>query len=390
MQSRYSFHLPTRVEFGNGIAARTGHFLKELGIGRVLIVTDPGIAATPILAGVTSSMIESGIEYEIFREVVPNPHDGTVAAALVCLNDFKADGVVAIGGGSSIDTAKAVAAIATNTGNILDFEGVGKLANPTLPLVAIPTNAGTGSEVTASTVITNRETKFKTAIISPFLFPGLAIVDPMLTVSVPPAITAATGMDALTHAIESYVSKHASPLSEAFALHAMKLIGESIRKAYFIGTDLVAREKMMIASLMAGAAFAHSRLGNVHAMSHTLGGVFDIAHGIANACLLPYVMQFNLPACTEKMRDIAAALGRDIAGVSLRDGAQQAVAAVAELNRDLHIPDNIRELGVDLQFLPKLVADSMRSGNVLVNPRMTTAADIEMIFQAAYNGEFPN
>ncbi|WP_134703875.1 iron-containing alcohol dehydrogenase, partial [Ammoniphilus sp. YIM 78166] len=222
--------------------------------------------------------------------------------------------------------------------------------------------------------------------ISPYLFPTLAILDPSLTLGLPQGLTAATGMDALTHAIESYTSKMASPVSQGFALHAMKMIGENLTKSYFVGTNLENRENMLVASMMAGVAFAQSRLGNVHAISHTFGGVFNIPHGIANAALLPFVMKFNLPACPEKFRDIAVALGKDVSGLSVTEAAEKAIDAVIEMNRAMKIPLTIKELGVSLEALPKLVEDSMRSGNVLANPRLTRAADIQMIIEKAYEG----
>ncbi|MBP1157009.1 alcohol dehydrogenase class IV [Paenibacillus sp. PvR052] len=280
-------------------------FTKE----KVLIVTDPGVRKANILEPIEASLNKYDIPYDIFDEVEPNPTSQVVDKAIQFLRQGKYDLVLAVGGGSSIDTAKAIAAMANNTGSILDYEGVNKLPNPSLTLVAIPTTAGTGSEATSSTVVTNTQTLFKTAILSPYLYPKLAILDPELTLNLPPAITAATGMDALTHAIESYTSKLASPVSQAFAIHAVKMIGENLHKAYFVGTDMESRENMLAASFIAGIAFAHSRLGNVHAISHTFGGVFNIPHGIANATLLPYVLAFNLPACPEKFKDIAAALG---------------------------------------------------------------------------------
>jgi alcohol dehydrogenase class IV len=296
------------------------------------------------------------------------------------------DHILALGGGSSIDTAKGIGIMATNKGHILDYEGVNRIPHPGLPVVAIPTTAGTGSEVTASTIITNSQTHFKAAVISPYIFPQLALLDPQLTEKLPQELTAATGMDALTHAIESYTSKTATPFSRALAIEAIRMIGQNLKKAYFVGNDPASREQMLVASAMAGMAFAQSRLGNVHAISHTLGGVFNIPHGIANAALLPYVMKYNLPACPEKMKDIAEALGCRVDGLPLDEAAELAVQAVVELNRALNIPSNIRELGVDLKALPKLVEDSMRSGNVLVNPRWTRSSDIERIIRNAYEG----
>ncbi|MED0702302.1 MULTISPECIES: iron-containing alcohol dehydrogenase [Aeribacillus] len=382
----YTYFMPTRVECGNGISEKTGEMIKELGVKNVLIVTDKGVRAANLLEGIEKSLHAANVNYEIYDEVEPNPSDETIHKGTEYLKQHQNDAVLAVGGGSSIDTAKGIAVMAKNPGHIFDYEGVGKIAIPPLPIAAIPTTAGTGSEVTASTVVTNKETLFKLAVISPYLYPKLAILDPALTLNLPQEITAATGMDALTHAIESYTSKAANPVSQALAIHAVKMIGENLTKAYFVGTDIKSRENMLVASMIAGIAFAQSRLGNVHAISHTFGGVFNIPHGIANAVLLPFVMKFNLPACPEKFKDIAAALGKDVTGLSTIEAAEEAINAVIEMNRTMKIPLNIKDLGVSKELIPKLVEDSMRSGNVHVNPRLTRPADIQLIIERAYDG----
>ncbi|WP_117017305.1 iron-containing alcohol dehydrogenase [Aeribacillus pallidus] len=382
----YTYFMPTRVECGNGISEKTGEMIKELGVKNVLIVTDKGVRAANLLEGIEKSLHAANVNYEIYDEVEPNPSDETIHKGTEYLKQYQNDAVLAVGGGSSIDTAKGIAVMAKNPGHIFDYEGVGKIAIPPLPIAAIPTTAGTGSEVTASTVVTNKETLFKLAVISPYLYPKLAILDPALTLNLPQEITAATGMDALTHAIESYTSKAANPVSQALAIHAVKMIGENLTKAYFVGTDIKSRENMLVASMIAGIAFAQSRLGNVHAISHTFGGVFNIPHGIANAVLLPFVMKFNLPACPEKFKDIASALGKDVTGLSTIEAAEEAINAVIEMNRTMKIPLNIKDLGVSKELIPKLVEDSMRSGNVHVNPRLTRPADIQLIIERAYDG----
>ncbi|CAH0343862.1 iron-containing alcohol dehydrogenase [Bacillus sp. CECT 9360] len=382
----YKYFMPTHVECGNGVSERTGEMVKDLGATRVLIVTDKGIRESKLLEGIEQSLLRVHLEYEIYDEVEPNPSDDTIEKGLEYLRQHQSDAVLAVGGGSSIDTAKGIAIMATNPGHIFDYEGVGKIKTTPLKIIAIPTTAGTGSEVTASTVITNKETLFKLAVISPYLYPSLAILDPALILNLPQGLTAATGMDALTHAIESYTSKTANPVSQALAIHAIKMIGENLTKTYFVGTDIESREKMLVASMIAGIAFAQSRLGNVHAISHTFGGVLNIPHGIANATLLPFVMKFNLPACVEEFKDIAIALGKDVTGLSVKQAAEEAINAVIEMNQTMKIPLNIKDLGVSEEFFPKLVEDSMRSGNVLVNPRLTKAADIQLIIEKAYQG----
>jgi len=382
----YKYFMPTRVECGKGISEKTGEMVKELGVTSVLIVTDKGVRAANLLEGIEKSLLAANLRYDIYDEVEPNPSAETIHRGTDYLKQLNHGAVLAIGGGSSIDTAKGIAAMATNPGHILEYEGVGKIKRPPLPIIAIPTTAGTGSETTNSTIVTNRETHFKLAVLSPMLFPTLAILDPTLTLNLPQEITAATGMDALTHAIESYTSKAASPVSQGFAMQAIKMIGENLTKSYFVGTDIESREKMLVASMMAGVAFSQSRLGNVHAISHTFGGVFNIPHGIANAALLPFVMKFNLPACADKYKDIAIALGKDVRGLSIQEAAGKAIESVIEMNQAMKIPLNIKELGVSLEYLSKLVEDSMRSGNVLINPRLTRPADIKQIIENAYYG----
>ncbi|MGO4332656.1 iron-containing alcohol dehydrogenase [Cupriavidus sp. 2TAF22] len=382
----FNYYFPTMLKSGIGLAAQAGALLKPHLRRRLLVVTDAGLAGSGLLEGFFQSLRAEDIAYEVFPGVEPNPSTAVLDQAVAFLKTHECDAVIGVGGGSSIDTAKGVAAMATNPGSILDYEGYDRLKNAPLPVFAIPTTSGTGSECTASTVFTNKETLFKTVIISPALFPRLAILDASLTLKLPPSITAATGMDALTHAIESYVSKQANPVSQALAIGAIRMISENLRKAFYVGSDVAARENMLLASFLAGVAFSQSKLGNVHAISHTFGGVFNIAHGIANAALLPYVLAFNAPACPERLRDIAIAMGVDTRAMSAEEAARAVVQQVVGLNQALGIPATIRELGVDLAFLPQMVSDSMRSGNVLVNPRLTTAADIERIITNAYHG----
>ncbi|MGG0453805.1 iron-containing alcohol dehydrogenase [Priestia megaterium] len=383
----FTYFMPTRVESGNRISEKTGEMIKELGAARVLIVTDKGVRAAKLLEGIEKSLEHVDLDYEIYDQVEPNPSAETIHRGLEYLKQHKSEAVLAIGGGSSIDTAKGIATMATNAGHILDYEGVGRIKNTPIPIIVIPTTAGTGSETTNSTVVTNKETSFKLGVLSSKLFPNLAILDPSLTVRLPQEITAATGMDALTHAIESYTSKAASPVSQAFAMQAIKMIGKNLTKTYFVGTDIESREQMLVASMLAGVAFSQSRLGNVHAISHTFGGVFNIPHGIANAVLLPFVMKFNLRACTDQYKDIAIALGKNVSGLSTIEAAEKAIEAVIEMNQAMKIPLNIKELGVSIEFLPKLVEDSMRSGNVFVNPRLTNSSDIRLIIEKAYKGD---
>ncbi|KEA62218.1 Alcohol dehydrogenase [Marinobacterium lacunae] len=382
----FNFFFPTTLKSGYGLAKKAGELLKPYVHKKLMVVTDKGLVDSGALIGFFDSLDQAGLKYDIYQDVQPNPSSEVIDDAVAFLRSSDCDAIIGIGGGSSIDASKAVAAMATNPGSILDYEGYDRLINDPLPLFAIPTTSGTGSECTASTVVTNPQNSFKTAIISPRLFPKLAILDPELTIQLPPAITASTGMDALTHAIESYVSKQANPISRALAIEAIRMIAQNLKKAYFVGTDASARENMLIASFLAGLAFSQSKLGNVHAISHTFGGIFNIPHGVANAALLPFVVKFNMDACPELFKDIAVALGESVDGLDDYSAGSKTIDAIVKLNAVIGIPANVQELGVKLDKTQQMVEDSMRSGNVLVNPRLTRASDIEQIITNAYHG----
>ncbi|WP_102347598.1 iron-containing alcohol dehydrogenase [Bacillus sp. Marseille-P3661] len=382
----YNYYMPTRIIFELNSSGKLGELLEKENKKNILVVTDKGILNAGLLSPMLHSLENSNIKYEMFDEVEPNPKTSTIRKGVQKFSESDFDAIVGFGGGSSIDTAKAIAVMATNEGEILDYEGVGKIVNDPLYLVAIPTTAGTGSEVTASTVITDENTLFKAAVVSPKVFPNLAILDASLTLKCPPGITSSTGMDALTHAIESYISKQSDPISGSIALHAITLISNNLSKAYFYGTDLESRERMLEASMLAGLAFSQTRLGNVHAISQSFGGVFDIPHGIANAVLLPYILKFNAPACLDKMVDIAKAMGISTANESDAAIADKVVETIVEWNKAFDIPNNTKVLGVDLAQIDKLISDSMRSGNVLVNPRLTTAKDVEKLIKDSHAG----
>ncbi|WP_114413753.1 iron-containing alcohol dehydrogenase [Marinomonas foliarum] len=382
----FNFFFPTTLKSGYGLAKQAGELLKPFVKEKLLVVTDKGLLDSGTLNGFFESLDVAGLKYDLYQDVQPNPSSTVIDDAVAFLKSSNCDAIIGIGGGSSIDAAKAVAAMATNPGSILDYEGFDKLINDPMPLFAIPTTSGTGSECTASTVVTNPENHFKTAIISPRLFPKIAILDAELTMKLPPAITASTGMDALTHAIESYVSKMANPISRALAIEAIKMISQNITKSYFVGSDVSARENMLVASFLAGVAFSLSKLGNVHAISHTFGGIFNIPHGVANAALLPYVLKFNMPACPGLFKEIAVAMGENVDGLDDHSAGCKAIDAVVRLNTAMDVPANVKELGVELGKLPQMVQDSMRSGNVLINPRLTKASDIEQIITDAYHG----
>ncbi len=380
------FRMNTRVVSGEGEALNIGAYVRELGGSKVLIVTDKGIMDAGLLSDIQDKLSEAGIDFKVFSDVLPNPPTNVVAQGAEVAAMVNADLLLAVGGGSSIDTAKAVNVVYTHGGNIKDYAGIGKINKPTLPLIAIPTTCGTGSEVTWSSVITDEEDQFKFAVFSGDLIPELAIIDPGLMKDLPPALIASTGLDALTHAIEAYVSAQAQPMSDAFAIYAIELIVNNLRSAVHYQDNLKYIGNMAIASTMAGAAFTNGSLGLVHAMAHPLGGVFDIAHGIANAILLPYVMKFNLVANPGKFADIAAAMGESIEGLHELQAAERALHAVQSLSLDVGIPTNLKDVGMTLDKLDKVAADAMRSKNVFSNPRRNTLQDIKKLFEDAYYG----
>ncbi len=377
------FRVPPEVFYGIGAAEKVGELSRLFG-QRALLVSDPGIAQTGMLEDVKNRLKASGIAVEVFSEVEPNPSVQTVEKGFKVFQDMKADFVIALGGGSAMDVGKAIATLATNGGKIADYEGVGKVKIPARPVITIPTTAGTGSEVTINMVITDRARRYKFPVIDKNCAAKLAIVDPVMTLSMPPRVTASTGVDALTHAIESYTCTVTHPISELLALESIRLMSGNIRQAVANGQNLEARDKMMTGCLMSAMAFSNTRLGNVHAASAALGGWFDVPHGVANAILLPHVMEFNVFGNPKKFADIAGALGEDIYNCTELEAAYKAVECIKTLNRDIGIPKTMREVGVKEEALEEMAKESMTSGNIAVNPRATKLEDIINLYKAAF------
>lgn len=386
--NEFEFNLSTRVYFGCGRLNNLPEILAGFNLRDILIVTD-GLEGTGIISRAQKLVSAAGISCQLFAEVEPDPTIELVEKGLHQLQRQKSQAVVAIGGGSSIDAAKAISLLATNGGRISSYEGANKVTRPGLPLVAVPTTAGSGSEITAFAVITDRQRDYKMTVSGINVSPLAALVDPELTLTMPARLTACTGMDALTHAIESFVSNHANPMTEAWSLEAIRMIGRHLRVAASAVNSIEARSGMLAASTLAGASFSTTRLGNAHAMAHPVGARFRVPHGMANAVLLPYVMRFNLPAAPQKYAKIAAALGEDLQAASPEAGAGKAVAAVVRLSRELEIPENLKELGVKDSDLRQLAEDAMTSGNVLANPRQTGLNEMVALFKEAYYGFEP-
>ena len=378
---QFSFELPTRIEYGVGVISKLGDELRLLKAQKVAIITDPGIIKAGLLDKITSILKEEKLLYNVFDGVDPNPKDRNVERGAQVVRSFGADAMVAISGGSVIDCAKAIGVLVSHDGKrIKDFEGKTAVKKQILPFIAIPTTAGTGSEVTFSAVITDTENNYKMTVRSPFMAAKVALLDPKLTVTVPPHITASTGMDALTHAIEAYTVKVSEPVSDALALYAIELISNNLVNAVKNGEDIEARACMLVGSLLAGIAFSHSDVGSVHCMAEALGGVYDAPHGICNAVLLPYVMEYNVEFCLEKYSRIAQAMGEVF--YTIEEGAMKAVERVKELAVDVGLP-SFKSLGVKEEDLEKLA--DMAAGNISTdsNPREMNKQDYLILFKKA-------
>ena len=380
----YGFYIPTVTLMGIGSHKELGRQIKNLGGKRPFVCTDKGITK----AGLTEKIVElirreAGVESVVFDETIPNPTDKNVHDALKVYKDHDCDMIISLGGGSSHDCAKGVGIVASNGGNIRDYEGVDKSTKPMPPFIAINTTAGTASEMTRFCIITDTSRKVKMAIVDWRVTPNIAINDPLLMAGMPPSLTAATGMDALTHAIEAYVSTIATPVTDACALKAIELVSQYLRAAVANGSDMEARDKMAYAEYLAGMAFNNASLGHVHAMAHQLGGFYDLPHGVCNAILLPHVERFNMIAKMSRFVDIAVAMGEVVDGLSERDAAEKALEAIKTLSRDVGIPSGLAELGVKEQDLRTMAENAQRDACGLTNPRCPSLEHVIEIYRGA-------
>ena len=371
-----TFRIPTRIQFGRGVALTLAEPLRQVGAKKILLITDPGVVKAGLVAPLEEKLREAGIAYEIYDGVVPDPGVAEVQRAYERAKEVGADSFVAVGGGSSIDTAKMAAVLLSNGGTVLDYIGLDKVPKMAAPVIAIPTTAGTGAELTINSVIADPDQHKKLVIISPNATALFALEDPELTVGLPPFLTAITGMDTLVHAIESFTSKNSYRMTELLALEAIRDAAWALPRAVKDGKDIDAREAMMRAVVTASLAFSNTRLGNVHAMALPLGGWCHVAHGTAVAVLLPHVMDFNRSAAPDRYAAVALALGA-------KKDATAAVDHIFKLNQTIGIPAHLGPLGVDQGAIPNMAKDAMLSGNILVNPRTTTQPDIEALYKAA-------
>ena len=370
--------------FGAGSRSELVNEIARRGYNKAFIVGDKDLVKFGVVAMVTDTM--GDFPYELFSEFKANPTVNNVKAGVEAFKASGADFIIAIGGGSAIDTAKAIGIIINNPefADVVSLEGVAPTKNKCVDIIALPTTAGTAAEVTINFVITDEESGRKMVCVDANDIPVLAIVDAELMASMPKGLTAATGMDALTHAIEGYITKGAWELSNILEINAIKIISDNLRTATYEGSNMKAREQMALGQYVAGMAFSNVGLGCVHSMAHPLGARFDIAHGVANALLLPIVMEFNMPACELKYGRIAKAMGVDTTGMDAKEAAQAAVDAVKQLSLDLGIPQTLREIGIPEDALEQLANDAFNDVCTGGNPREITEADILELYKKAF------
>ena len=401
MTDIWSFHSAGRLLFGSGAVERLGQEARALGLRRIFLVTDERLAAAGLLDAVRAPLVAAGIDVAVFDGGQPEPSIDLAETCVAAARRHGPDGLLGLGGGSNMDLAKMAALLLAHGGTAGDYIGDCRVPGPVAPLVCVPTTAGTGSEVTASAVLTDTAQQIKVAVLSNHLRPRLAVIDPRLTLGCPRKVTADSGIDALTHAIEAYtavdngafplavgeqtVYQGSNPLASAMAEHAISLVGLHLARCVKQPDDLAAREGMALAATLAGLAFSNSGVALVHAMEYPLGGAVHCSHGEGNGLLLPFVMRFNLPGRERQLARIAELLGEGIAKLDPAAAAERAIAAVERLKREIGIPERLRELNVREDQLRGFAEKAAGIRRILrVNPRPATADDIEAIYRAAW------
>ncbi|WON75903.1 L-threonine dehydrogenase [Serratia sp. UGAL515B_01] len=378
-----TFFIPSINMIGSGCLEDAVKTMKEHGLCRALVVTDKVLNGIGVVAQVQQLLATQQIESCVYDGTHPNPTTENVKQGLLLLHEYRCDCVISLGGGSPHDCAKGIALVAANGGEIRDYEGVDRSAKPQLPMVAINTTAGTASEMTRFCIITDETRHIKMAIVDKHVTPIISVNDPDLMVGMPKGLTAATGMDALTHAIEAYVSSAANPITDACALKAATMIAESLRDAVTDGQNMQARENMAYAQFLAGMAFNNASLGYVHAMAHQLGGFYNLPHGVCNAVLLPHVQTFNATVAAGRLKDIAAAMGVNVTELNDQQGASQCIAAIRQLAKDVGIPAGLHELNVKEEDFDVLAANALKDACGFTNPIQASHEQIVAIFKAA-------
>ncbi|MDH4321893.1 MAG: iron-containing alcohol dehydrogenase [Desulfobulbaceae bacterium] len=378
---------PTKIHFGVGAIADLAGMVKELGGSKVFLVVDPGLKNAGLLERITAPLDKGKVAYVVYDQIDPEPGLKLADNGAKLAKKGKCDCVVGVGGGSAMDVAKAVSILLTNGGKAEDYLGLGKIKKAGVPKIMVPTSAGTGAEVTFTAVFINEKTKSKGGMNGDPLYPDAALLDPALTVSLPPHVTAATGIDALTHALEAFVSTQAHPISEMYSLEAIGLISANLGMAYAHGENMEARSAMLMGSLLGGKALAIAGVGLVHAMAYPLGGMFGIPHGLANAVLLPYVTAYNIIGNPEKFATIAEVMGQNVDKMTLREAAEAAVEAIYNLNQDVGIPATLAELKIPAKKIPEMAKIALTvTRPVENNPRKPTLEDVIAIYESAFAG----
>jgi alcohol dehydrogenase len=372
----FEFWWPTQMRCGPGVINTLPEWVEQFGAKSVLLVCDPGVIAAGLLARVQTALAPSPAKITVFSDIRSDPEVRSVLDGLEAAKDAQCDLVIGLGGGSVLDVAKAIAVLLKNPGDIRTYLGVDNVPGPGAPVIAIPTTAGTGSEVTVWSVLTDREKDQKVIMGSYHNCPRLALLDPLLTLSLPPKFTAATGLDALTHAIEAYVNKASHLMVQATAEKSIALIAQNLRLAVLQGDHVQARQNMLVASSLAGVSFNRVRCGVVHAFSLPLGNQFHIPHGIVNAIMLTPCMRFNAPAQPTAFAKIAELFGEHVTGLTLYEAADKAVTAVQRLKRDIGLTETLADFGVTEDRFERIIDEALQSGNMAVNPRLANRDDM--------------
>lgn len=380
-------YAPQIIQYGSGVFEQAADIVKRFG-SRVLIVSDPVMRQLGIVERTSRMLSGAGLAVSVYDEIGQEPTLQHVRSGLDVLREAACDVLIAVGGGSCMDTAKAIAAMAVNPGDIGDYRGNAQFIADPLPLICVPTTAGTGSEVTKVTVITDEEQGVKMMISQPGLMPRAALVDPLLTLTCPSSVTAATGIDAICHAVEAYLSRKAHPLTDTLAIGALRLMKGSLIAAYEDGENIEARTNMAIGSMMAGMSFSNASVTLIHGMSRPIGGLFHVPHGISNAMLLPVVLDFTMPQAVDRLADIGLALKPELGGALPKERAAAAVSELKELCRRLHIP-NLQGWGIErepfMSALPKMAADAIDSGSPGNHPNVPSADQIIELYKTSYD-----
>ncbi|MBG6039643.1 L-threonine dehydrogenase [Proteus cibarius] len=378
-----TFYIPSVNKIGAGCLADAVSSMKDFGFHKALIVTDSILNQLGVVDKVSKLLTEAGISSVTYDGTAPNPTVENVEVGLALLKENQCDCVISLGGGSPHDCAKGIALVASNGGKIADYEGVDRSEKPQLPLISINTTAGTASEMTRFCIITDTARHIKMAIVDKNVTPLLSVNDSELMIGMPKGLTAATGMDALTHAVEAYVSSAANPITDACALKAVTMISESLRKVVDNGGDVQARENMAYAQFLAGMAFNNASLGYVHAMAHQLGGFYNLPHGVCNAVLLPHVQAYNIQAAAGRLKDIAQAMGVDVSAMSDEQGAKACIEEIRKMAKDVGIPAGLKELGVKEEDFKTLAENALKDACAITNPVQGSESDVIELFRQA-------